>query len=110
MGGDYNIYIHTIGTNGQGQSPTTPWQVAMSDEGSGDVVSGGNFNPSSAVRKGASFLQNPDSAIGSLLKTPIGKIGAVGGECCIYRPQVPLCQHSPAARSRADVPGDGFSH
>lgn len=78
MGSDYNIYIHTIGSNGQDRSPTTPWQVAMSDEGSGDVVSGGDFNPSSAVRKGASFLSNPDSAIGSILKTPIGKIGAVG--------------------------------
>lgn len=76
---DYNIYLTSVGNNGQGNSsPTTPWQLRGGVGGSGGDSGenmGGGFDPSNAVRRGAAFLQNPDSLIGSVLKTPIGKLG-----------------------------------
>jgi hypothetical protein len=76
---DYNIYLTSVGNDGQGNSsPTTPWQLRGGAGGSGGDSGdnmGGGFDPSNAVRRGAAFLQNPDSMIGSVLRTPIGKLG-----------------------------------
>lgn len=64
---DYNIYIRTLGTSGGESSPTQPW----SDDGET-----GGKNPATAINKVSGFIQNPDSIIGSIMRTPIGKIGA----------------------------------
>lgn len=76
---DYNIYIHTVSTGGE-SSPTTPWQLRPSDQASGEVgevVSGGEFSPSTAVRQAGAFLTNPDSAISTVLHSTVAKVGLV---------------------------------
>lgn len=74
---DYNIYIHTVGTSGNNSSPTTPFQLRGTEQtasGSGESIDGG-FSPSTIVQKGAAFISNPDSAIGAVMASTIGKIG-----------------------------------
>lgn len=75
---DYNIYIHTVSQGGN-ESPTTPWSLrGIGEQTNGDGnenISGGGFSPSTAIKRGAAFLSNPDSLIGTALSTPIGKIG-----------------------------------
>lgn len=70
---DYNIYIHSVSANGN-QSPTSPWQL-QSDDSNGEIVSGGGFSPSSTVKKAGAFLSNPDSLIGKVMATGVGKLG-----------------------------------
>lgn len=71
---DYNIYIRTLGTSGGESSPTQPW----SDDGET-----GGTSPANAVKKVGSFIQNPDSLIGAVFRSPIGKLGIIGAVAAI---------------------------
>ncbi len=67
---DYNIYIHSYG---QYDSPTTPVQLRADSDTSGVGGEGGAGGSGfGAVRRAASFIQDPDSAIGAVLSTASG--------------------------------------
>jgi len=76
---DYNIYLHSVSNAKGNESPTTPWQL-LGGEGGDNVggSGGGGFSPSTAIHAGAAFLRNPDSAIGGVMSSTLGKLGIVG--------------------------------
>lgn len=71
---DYNIYIHSYG---QYDAPTTPFQLRAESDTSGVGGEGGGSGGSGfgMIRRAASFILNPDSAIGQTMSTTAGAIG-----------------------------------
>lgn len=69
---DYNIYIHSFGNY---DSPTTPFQVREESDTSGVGGEGGSGGGGfGAIRRAASFVSNPDSALGAVMNTASGAI------------------------------------
>ncbi len=71
---DYNIYIHSYG---QYDAPTTPFQLRAESDTSGVGGEGGGSGGSGfgMVRRAASFIVNPDSAIGQAMSNAAGAMG-----------------------------------
>lgn len=73
---DYNIYIHNV--TGGNDAPTTPFQLkdgAGEGAAGGEGASGGGFG---FVKRAASFVTNPDSAVGTVMNTASGGLKSMG--------------------------------